>query len=139
MPSATHNAASSAIGSRVSRLVSTAPAAPSERGIPRKPIAKTLTKQVTASPAVQSKEGARDGKHDFDCCRGQERRTQYRLQGQPLADKAVERRQSRDRQYADKKETTGSRHSLRNAAEPVEIAGAGAGLDGTGADKQQRL
>ena len=77
-------AASSASGTRVPGPASTARAAPSERGMPRKPIAKTLAKQVTASPAVRASKRAGDREHDLDRGRGQERRAQYGLQASAI-------------------------------------------------------
>jgi hypothetical protein len=52
MPSRMHDAASNASGAWTPARASVACAAPSDRGMPRNPMAKTLAKQVTASPAV---------------------------------------------------------------------------------------
>src|SRR5713226_9990436 len=55
MPSSMHDPASSASGAWAPTRASVACAAPSDRGMPRNPMAKTLAKQVTASPAVKDK------------------------------------------------------------------------------------
>ena len=51
----------------------------------------------------------------------------------------MKRRQRRNRQDADQKERARPRHAAGDAAEPVEIACAGAGFDRAGADEQERL
>ena len=114
-------------------------AAPSDRGMPRKPIAKTLAKQVTASPAVNASRapeianiiliGVEDRTADRRIvCNVSHSLTKPLSGGNAEIDK-----------HADQKEGARPRHAAHDAAEPVEIARAGPSLDRAGADEKQCL
>ncbi len=114
-------------------------AASAERAMPRKLIAKTLAKQVTGQARGQRQHRARQREHDLDHGRGQKRRAQHGLEGQPLGDEAVERRQRRDREHAYEKQRSGPGHAADQTAEPVHVGGADPGLDDAGTGEQERL
>ena len=67
------------------------------------------------------------------------RAQQDRLEGQPLGDEAVERRQRRDRRAADKEDEGRLRHAMDEAAEALHVALAGRGEHRAGAEEQQTL
>ena len=61
------------------------------------------------------------------------------LEGQPLGDEAVERRQRRDRHAADQESEGGERHAMDQAAQMLHVALAGGVEHGAGAEEQQAL
>ena len=64
---------------------------------------------------------------------------QDRLEGEPLGDEAVERRQRRDRGGADEEGESGVRHPVDQPAEMFHVALAGRGEHGSGAEEEQAL
>ena len=69
----------------------------------------------------------------------QVRAEQDRLEGQPLGDEAVERRQRRDRHASGEEHEGGQRHAMDEAAEMLHVALAGRGQHRAGAEEQQAL
>ena len=70
---------------------------------------------------------------------GQLRAEQDGLEGQPFRDKAVERRQGRNRGAADKERKRRLRHDANEPAETLHVALAGCGEHGAGAEEEQAL
>ncbi len=68
-----------------------------------------------------------------------QRHVHQRLQGEPLGDEPVERRQPGDRHCADQERAAGPRHPPQQTAQPVELERADRALERTRAQEQQRL
>ena len=102
-------------------------------------MANTLAKQVTASPAVNAKSAPEIANTILI---GVDDRTAERsivCSVSHSLTKPLSGGKRRNRQDADEKEGARPRHRANDAAETVEIAGAGSGFNGAGADEKQRL
>ena len=64
---------------------------------------------------------------------------QDRLEGQPLGDEAVQRRQRRYGHAAGEEHERGLRHAMDQAAELFQVADAGGGEHGAGAEEEEAL
>ena len=139
MPATRQSAAKKNIAASENRSVSRARSAAGVRARPRKVTPNALTKQAAAS-AAESASSAPDRRHqELEAPGRQLRAEQDRLEGQPLGDEAVERRQRRDRRAADQEHERGLRHAVDEAAEMLHVALAGRGEHGAGAEEQQAL
>ena len=77
--------------------------------------------------------------HDLQAPLRQLGALQDRLEGQPLRDEAVQRRQRRDRDAAHEEGEGGERHVVDQAAQMLHVALAGRRQHGAGAEEQQAL
>ena len=77
--------------------------------------------------------------HELQAPLRQLRAQQDRLEGQPLRDEAVERRQRRDRHAACEEGEGRQRHAMDEAAQPLHVALAGRRQYRAGAEEQQTL
>ncbi len=112
---------------------------PALRGRPRKVMPNALTKQAAASAAESASMAPTAGTRNLRPHCGRSGLEQDRLEGQPLGDEAVERRQRRDRGAADQEGEGGQRHAVDQAAQVLHVALAGRGQHGAGAEEQQAL
>ena len=139
MPATRQSAAKQNIAASEKRSVSCARSAAGVRGRPRNVTPKALTKQAAASAADSASSAPTAGTRNFRPHGRQLRAQQDRLEGQPLGDEAVERRQCGDRDAADQKREGGLRHAMDEAAEMLHVALAGRGQHRAGAEEQQAL
>ena len=87
----------------------------------------------------QRQHGADGGDDDLEVPLRQVGAEQHRLEGEPLGDEAVERRQRRDRDASGKHGEGGPRHAVDEAAEPVHLPRSRRGQHRARAEEEERL
>ena len=106
---------------------------------PRKAMPNARTKQAADKRRAERQHGA-DGRHQqLEDPLRQRGAEQHGLERQPLRDEAVERRQRGDGETAAEEQECGLRHAVDEAAELLDVAFAGGGEHGAGAEEQQAL
>ena len=111
----------------------------SDRAEPRKTAPNTLTKQATARAPIKASAGAAKAATGHAAPVADSQRAEQAQVDQQLADEAVQRRQPADGDRADEKAQRGPRHRLGQAAESIDLAGAGGMHHRPGAEEQKRL
>ena len=121
------------------RSTSRAAAAAGLRGRPRKAMPKARTKTVGGERRGQSEHGAGHDHGEFQLPGRQLGAAQDRLEGEPLRDEAVERRQGREAGGADQEAGGGGGQAMDQPAQPLDVALAGGGDHRAGAAEEQAL
>ena len=112
---------------------------PRVRGRPRKRDAERLDEAGGGQRGGQRQQRAVGRDRDLQAPLRQVGMQQDGLEGQPLGDEAVQRRQGGDRDAADQEGERGLRHAVDQAAEMLHVALAGGGQHRAGAEEQQAL
>ena len=136
IPITTQAAASTAMPVCIAHGTSHACAASALRGRPRKATPYTLAKQAAASPPINASTPAISGRTIAGGHIGQVRAGHEAAKGKPLADEAVEQRQSHNRAASDEKDRAGHAHPLEQSAKLFKIQRMSGIRNGAGAQEQ---
>ena len=136
-PNPRQSAASNACGASITRGASCASAAAVLRGRARKLMPKTFTKHAAASALVKRQQRRAQRIIQSDEPGRRTEPEQQRLKCQPLADKAVQERQTGDRHRADEEEESRPGHASQQAAKLFELPRARPHHHASRAEKQQ--
>ena len=111
----------------------------SDRAVPEENGAEDLDETGHGQRADQGQcRGGKGRQRTRRACADSQRAEQAQVDEQ-LADEAVQRRQPADGDRADEESQRGSRHGLGQAAEAIDLAGAGGMHHRSGAEEQERL
>ncbi len=139
MPISAHPSARTAIGTSIAPPASWAESTSDERGCPRNTAPNTFTKHAIASPPTSASAGAAKAPASQTSVRQAARAAEQTQVDDQLADQAVQRRQAADRDGSDQEGERGRGHPPLQAAQPIDLAGAGGVLNRACAEEEQGL